>query len=219
MNPWHMRKPIFIPSKWTFVIFATISVACFALTLSFLNLPQQISYAKQASSIASQNMAVVSETPLIDSTKNVIDLPVHLIIPKIYVDTELEQVGLTPKGEIGIPNGRLNAAWFLHSVRPGEVGSAIITAHYGFWKDGTATVFNRLDQLNKEDQIFVEDTNGVIRTFVVQKLQSFDAEESVPEVFGSNDEKRRLNLITCEGVWNEKTKSYPKRLIVFAAEE
>lgn len=219
MNSWRMQKHITIPSKWTLVILVTISVACFALTLFFVNLPRQISYAKQVSSIASRNISAVSEITPVDSTKSVIDLPVHLTIPKIHVDTELEQVGLTPKGEIGIPEGRLNAAWFLHSARPGEVGSAIITAHYGYWKDGTATVFNRLDQLKKGDQIFVEDAHGVVRTFIVQKLQSFDADASVPEVFGSNDGKKHLNLITCEGAWNEKTKSYPKRLIVFAVEE
>lgn len=219
MNPWHMRKFIPIRSTWTLIILVTISVACFALTLFFVNLPRQISYAKQVSSIASQNVSPASEMPLIDSTKNVIDLPVHLIIPKIHVDAELEHVGLTLKGEIGIPKERLNAAWFFHSVRPGEVGSAIITAHYGYWKDGTATVFLRLDRLKKGDQILVEDAGGIVRTFIVQKLQSFDANASVPEVFRSNDEKKRLNLITCEGAWNEKTKSYPKRLIVFAAEE
>lgn len=219
MNSWQTKKRVVIPSKWTWIILGTISVACFALTIFFVNLPSQISYAKQFFSNKHSPVFYASEIPVSDSANNAIGLPVHLTIPKIHVDTVLEQVGLTPNGEVGVPKGRSNAAWFSDASRPGEVGSAILTGHYGYWKDGTSTVFNHLDRLKKGDRIFVDDELGVVRTFIVRELRTFDAQERVPDVFGSSDGKAHVNLITCKGTWNPVTQSYPKRLVVFTDQE
>jgi LPXTG-site transpeptidase (sortase) family protein len=147
------------------------------------------------------------------------NLPVRLKIPKINVDAAFEYVGLDPLGAMDIPKGPANVAWFNLGPRPGENGSAVIAGHYGRWKNGEGSVFDNLNKLGKGDRVYVEDENGAIISFVVRESRKYDPEADASDVFGSNDGKSHLNLITCEGVWNETEKSYSSRLVVFADKE
>lgn len=147
-----------------------------------------------------------------------IAMPIRLTIPKIKVDSNLEHVGLTPQGAVAVPKGPASAAWFNVGPRPGAVGSAVIVGHFG-WKDGIPAVFDNLHKLRKGDKLHVEGDTGETITFVVRELKTYGENEVAPEVFGSNDGKEHLNLITCQGVWNKTKKSYSKRLVVFTDRE
>jgi len=147
----------------------------------------------------------VSETPL----------PVHIIIPKINVSTAIESVGLTPQKAVDVPKGPIDVAWFKLGPRPGDSGNAIIVGHSG-WKDNKPAVFDSLSKLSLGDKLFVEDEKGATTTFVVQGSQRYDPNADASKVFISNDGKSHLNLITCEGVWDKVSKSYSKRLVIFA---
>lgn len=153
--------------------------------------------------------------PLLGAEEMRSGLPARLSIPRIGVDAALESVGLTPEGAMDVPTGPANAAWFSLGPRPGEEGSAVIAGHYG-WKDGLPAVFDDLSSLQKGDNIYVEDENGVLTAFVVRELRSYGEYEDAPEVFGSSDGKVHLNLVTCGGAWNANSKTYAKRLVVFA---
>jgi len=165
-------------------------------------------------------------TPLIQNAvvfqkkeQTVYGLPMRLKIPKINVDTTLEYVGLTSKGAVGVPKGPTSAAWFNFGPRPGDKGSAIITGHYGYWKNGKIGVFNNLYKLRKGDKLYVEDEKGVTAIFVVREFRTYDPKAKASGVFVSTDGKAHLNLITCEGTWNKISKSYPRRLVVFTDKE
>lgn len=145
-------------------------------------------------------------------------LPTRLKIPKINVDAAVEQVGLAANGTMDIPKNIDNVAWFQFGARPGENGSAVITGHYG-WKNGKALVFDSLDKLSKGDKLSIENDKGVAITFIVRESRSFDPKANTSDVFLSNDGKPHLNLVTCEGVWNEDSKNYPSRLVVFSDKE
>jgi LPXTG-site transpeptidase (sortase) family protein len=145
--------------------------------------------------------------------------PARLTIPKIKVNATLESVGLTPQGAVDVPKGPINVAWFNRSVHPGDSGSAVITGHYGYWKNGQLGVFNNLSKLSKGDKIYVKDKQGVTITFVVREFKIYGPKDNVPAVFMDVDGKAHLNLITCLGTWNKVTKSYPKRLVVFTDKE
>jgi len=71
----------------------------------------------------------------------VLGIPARLKIPKIKVDIALEQVGLTSQGAVDVPKGHSNGAWFNLGPRPGNIGSAVIVGHYGYWKNGTPTTW------------------------------------------------------------------------------
>lgn len=145
-------------------------------------------------------------------------LPTRLKIPKINVDAVVEYVGLTPEGTMDAPKNPVNVAWLDLVARPGEVGSAVIAGHEG-WKNGIPAVFDDLNKLKEEDEISVEDENGITTTFVVREIRIYKEGGDPSDVFASNDGKAHLNLITCAGDWDKVKKGYPERLVVFTDKE
>ncbi|MDO8240472.1 MAG: class F sortase [Candidatus Moranbacteria bacterium] len=145
--------------------------------------------------------------------------PMRLKIPNIGVDAVVESLALAPDGAMDTPKGPDTVAWFELGSLPGENGSAVITGHYGTWKNGQGSVFDNLHQLKAGDKIYVEDENGVRTAFVVREQRSLEPNADATDIFSSEDEQSHLNLITCEGTWNKDSKSYSKRLVVFADKE
>lgn len=145
-------------------------------------------------------------------------LPVRLKIPVINIDSVVEHVGLAPDGTMDIPKNPDDVAWFQLGQRPGENGSAVIAGHYG-WKDNKISAFDNLHKLSKGDKLYIEDENGIIISFVVRESKNYDYKTDAPDVFSSYDDKAHLNLVTCEGVWNEIFKNYSGRLVVFTDRE
>lgn len=144
-----------------------------------------------------------------------IGLPVRLVIPKINVAATVLSLGLTPTGAMDAPATPDDVAWFDQGPRPGEIGSAVISGHFG-WKNGQAAVFDDLHKLAAGDNIFLEDERGVRTAFVVRELRKLKEHDDAGAVFGVDDDRAHLNLITCGGVWNKTKKSYSDRLVVFA---
>ncbi|MDO8486144.1 MAG: class F sortase [Candidatus Staskawiczbacteria bacterium] len=147
------------------------------------------------------------------------EMPIFLKIPKINVDVAFEYVGVTSDGAMDVPKGPDNVAWFKLGPKPGEIGSSVISGHYGTWENGKGSVFDNLYKLRKGDKIYIENDRGVIISFVVRESRRYDPNENASEVFISSDGKAHLNIITCDGVWNEIYKTYSKRLVVFADKE
>lgn len=147
-----------------------------------------------------------------------VGLPMRLRIPKINVNAAIEHVALTADGAMNMPKDFADVAWYAPGPRPGENGNAVIDGHFGK-KNGKASVFDNLHQLQKGNKIYVEDDKGVITTFVVRESRVYDPAADVAEVFIATDGQAHLNLITCEGVWDPVSKSYSKRLVIFADKE
>ncbi|MDO8619738.1 MAG: class F sortase [bacterium] len=147
-----------------------------------------------------------------------ISSPVRLTIPKISVDAVIVQVGVTELGAMDVPKDPADTAWFNLGPRPGEIGSAVISGHYG-WKDNVPAVFDSLHEVQKGDKLYVEDEAGMKMVFIVREVRTFGENDDASEVFGSSDGKAHLNLITCEGEWNKARQSYGNRRIVFSDRE
>ncbi|MDP1709889.1 MAG: class F sortase, partial [Candidatus Komeilibacteria bacterium] len=81
------------------------------------------------------------------------------------------------------------------------------------------SVFDDLHKLKPGDKIYVKDDKGETISFVMRGSERYDPQADAADVFNSKDIKSHLNLVTCEGVWNEVAESYPKRLVVFADKE
>lgn len=145
-------------------------------------------------------------------------LPVNLKIPAINVDAAIESVGITSKGEMDVPKSPANAAWYNRGPRPGEKGSSVIDGHSGY-KDNIPAIFDNLSKLRSGDKIYLKDEKGVTNIFVVRVSRDYDPKADASGVFHSSDGKAHLNLITCEGVWDNTKKSYSSRLVVFADKE
>lgn len=147
------------------------------------------------------------------------EIPVRLVIPKIHVDVIIDSVGLTQSGGIDVPQSPMHAGWLKLEPRPGQEGNAIIDGHFGWWKDGTPGIFNELSLLQMGDKIYTQDQAGAIITFVVQKIRIYDKSVSVGDALGLADGAMHLDIITCQGAWNNAEKTYSSRLIVFADKE
>lgn len=141
-------------------------------------------------------------------------LPVRLKIPAISVDAAIEDALITTDGRMDVPAGNVNVAWFALGPNPGQIGSAVIGGHFGIDK-GVPRVFYDLDKLKIGDKIYVIDDKGNTIAFVVRDIKLFDRNADATTVFTSSDGKAHLNLITCEGVWNQVNGTYPDRRVVF----
>ena len=144
-------------------------------------------------------------------------LPVHLQIPSIGVDSFIEDAYITPDGNMEVPSGTVDVAWFALGPHPGQVGSAVIGGHFGI-ENGTPFVFYNLSKLKVGDNIYTIDDKGNTTKFVVNSTALFAANADATTVFTSNDGLAHLNLITCEGIWNEISGEYPQRTVVFTTE-
>jgi len=142
-------------------------------------------------------------------------MPVRLKIPSINIDAAVESLGLTTGGAMDAPKGPDNVAWYKLGQRPGEEGSAVIAGHSN-WNKGAPAVFDKINQLQPGDRLYIMDDKGRTTIFAVRELRNYNQNDDAAAVFGSSDGKAHLNLITCEGAWNKVTKSYSKRLVVFA---
>ncbi len=141
-------------------------------------------------------------------------LPVRLQIPVISVDSAIEDALITPDGRMDVPSGSVNVAWFALGPHPGQVGSAVIGGHFGI-TNGVPFVFYNLDKLKIGDTIYIIDDRGGTLAFVVRSIKSFDRNADATTVFTSDDGLAHLNLITCEGIWNQVNGNYPQRLVIF----
>lgn len=149
-----------------------------------------------------------------NSRSNPSGLPVRLKIPTIEVNSAIEDALITSDGRMDVPEGSKNVAWFALGPKPGDTGSAVIGGHFGI-KDEVPFVFYDLDKLNIGDQIYVVNDKGITLIFIVRSTKLFDRDADATSVFTSYDGLAHLNLITCEGEWNEANGTYPKRLVVF----
>lgn len=146
------------------------------------------------------------------SLQQAYELPTTLMIPSINVNASIEDIALTEAGDLDVPSNSINVGWYALGPRPGENGSSVIDGHVD-GKDGNPGVFSNLHKLKKGDELYIKDSKGKLITFIVRESQIYDTDYAT-EVFTPSD-KPYLNLITCDGSWNEITKSYSKRLVVF----
>jgi LPXTG-site transpeptidase (sortase) family protein len=205
-----LRRKQFIKLASGIILFTVILVLAF-----FYNLKYQTPIVPPSSKMittVSPSSKIITTAPLEQLSYGE---PVRINIPAINIDTTFENVGVTPEGAMAMPKNIDEIGWYDLGTRPGNSGSAVIAGHYGY-KKGQAAAFNNIYKLIKGDKILVIDSNGNTISFVVKEIKSYDPQANTAEVFISNDGVSHLNLITCEGVWNETTKSYSGRLVIFA---
>lgn len=141
-------------------------------------------------------------------------LPVRLVIPKLNVNTTVEDMRLTAAGNMAVPTDVVGVGWYEYGPHPGNKGSAVMAGHLDGLQ-GQPGVFAQLDKLQQGDQVLVVDDTGKTVSFVVRETRTYGQDEQPSEVFNSSDGSH-INLITCTGDWYASQHSYAKRLVVFA---
>ncbi len=162
------------------------------------------------SPLASPTVVAVTPSP----TSIIIAQPSKIVIPTLGLETQVEIVGQDSQGRMDVPKADANVAWYQLGAKPGEIGSAVVAGHYDS-KTGGPAVFYELSSLQPGDEINVVGAQNEQLTFVVEKIETYkDATFPVKTVFSQND-ARRLNLITCAGTFDKTAKNYSDRTVVF----
>ena len=161
---------------------------------------------------------ITKPIPVISYQGSEVGFPLRIKIPKIKINSVVENVGLTQAGAIDAPKGPANVGWFTDSPSPGEIGSSVMDGHSG-WKNNVPAVFDNLYKLKKGDKMYVEDDKGNTITFVIREIRKYNPDADAQDVFNLNDNKAHLNLITCTGAWNNIKKTHSERLVVFTDRE
>ena len=140
--------------------------------------------------------------------------PQTFSIPKIHVTATVESVGMDQEGRMDVPSNADNVAWYNLGFRPGAKGSAVFAGHYDK-ESGDPAVFWDIKQLAKGDEVVVADASGKTYTYAVVRTAQYPYNEfPLQEVFGQS-EKAMLNLITCQGNWDDNKQNYSHRMVVY----
>jgi len=173
-------------------------------------------YRAAPASFNNRAAVAVPESVIIHDAVPVVPIspPVKLTISKINVNAVVQPVGLTAEGNMDIDENPKQAAWYELGPKPGQEGSAVIAGHYG-WKKSVPSVFNDLNKLVAGDEISTIGDDGKVMTFVVTRSATYEPNQDATDVFKSDDGKAHLNLVTCQGSWNNTVRTYSERLVVF----
>lgn len=200
-------KKIFI----ILLIFLAIAGGYFGLKTSHSS-PEVISQQAQQKDLPENSK---QKDNLTETTAPVYGIPKTIRISKIKVDAPVESVGLDAKKAMDVPKNSDNAGWYNLGVKPGEKGNAVLDGHLDK-SSGAPAIFWDVAKLEIGEKIIIEDENGKSTTFSVVKNTKYPYDNfPLQEVFGPT-EKRMLNLISCNGVWNSKTHNYSQRTVVYA---
>jgi len=142
--------------------------------------------------------------------------PKLLTMPSIDTEVFIQKVGIDQRQQVAVPTNVHLAGWFVNSARPGAKGLSIIDGHV----DGRTTqnaAFGKLDQLKAGDRFSVEYGDGTNAHFQIKQLQTVTADEAVNVLFSQDPSiKSQLNLVTCTGTFDRKSKTYNQRIIVIS---
>ncbi len=144
-------------------------------------------------------------------------LPSRIIIPKLDIDTDVQLVGITKKGNMAVPTNFTDTGWYKYGATPGQEGSAVIAGHQTNALSLPA-VFMRLPELEEGDDIYVVREDGLKLRFKVIKEEILPYNLTGPKLEEIFNRKggRYLNLITCDGEWLPEAKTNDKRLVIYA---
>jgi len=149
-----------------------------------------------------------------DTAENPAHYPERIRIPRLGIDTGVQHVGVNASGNMAVPTNYTDTAWYKYGPAPGEGGSAVIAGHVNNGL-GLSGVFERLSELETGDDIYVTRADGKEVHFVVAGKRSYPYDDAPADVIFNPSGSVRLNLITCEGKWVKKDKTYDQRLVVF----
>jgi sortase (surface protein transpeptidase) len=142
-------------------------------------------------------------------------LPTELQIPAIGVDVSLSTLGLNPDGTVQVPTDIQQPGWYRLGSSPGQIGSAVILGHVDSYQ-GPA-VFFKLRDLVAGDLINVNLADGLTAQFKVTTVSMY-LKSSFPDqtVYGSHGISG-LQLVTCSGVFDDRTGHYLSNIVVYSS--
>jgi sortase (surface protein transpeptidase) len=122
-------------------------------------------------------------------------------------------LGLRDDDSLDVPRSASTVGWYERSAMPGQAGPAVLAAHVDF--RGEAGAFSRLGEMRPGETVEVHRDDDTTAVFVVDRVERH-AKDAFPTdaVYGPTDDSE-IRLITCGGVFDERTRSYGDNIVVF----
>ena len=143
-----------------------------------------------------------------------VSVPIHISIPSLYISTSVTQLGLQPNGQVAVPANASTVGWYKFGPTPGQLGAAVILGHVDSLK--TPGAFLELRNIKKGARIDVRLANGVTTHFRVQKVILYPTVSFPSREVYTSSSSQELNLVTCGGLFNFKTRHYESSLVVYS---
>jgi hypothetical protein len=142
--------------------------------------------------------------------------PVSIDIAAIH--SGVLPIGKAPDGTLAVPQPGpdLNkAAWYDHSVTPGQAGPSVIEGHVDSLSG--PSVFYSLGAVKPGNSIRVTRKDGSVAIFTVNAVRSYPSHAAFPTavVYGADLAHPTLRLITCSN-FDNSTGHYVGNTVVFA---
>lgn len=141
--------------------------------------------------------------------------PRSIRIEKLNIDAYVQRVSVTKENAMATPNNIAFTGWYIGSVTPGSDGLSIINGHAGGrYIDG---VFKNLKRLTNGDSIQVQRGDLSWHTYKVFSVKTVSVADANKALYERNPLlPKQLNLITCDGSFNDASQTYDERTIVVA---
>ena len=143
------------------------------------------------------------------------DIPKRIYLKDLMKDGYIQMVGIDQYDQVAVPSNVHMAGWYVNSVRPGQEGLSIMTGH----RDGVMTkgIFRYLENSKVGDTIEIEYGDGSMRYFEVIDIKEVSIEDAYDLMYERVEGiDIQLNLITCSGRYNRRTRTYDNRAIVIS---
>ena len=146
-------------------------------------------------------------------------VPVSVSIPAIRVRARIISLGLTRGGALAVPplaQAARITSWYDQGPAPGQPGASAILGHVDARNIGPAVFYN-LGNLRPGARIYVRLRNGETVVFETYSVALY-AKTKFPtaRVFGYTSWPT-LRLITCGGVFDQRTGHYLGNIVAFAS--
>jgi sortase A len=143
------------------------------------------------------------------------DIPRRLIIPALGIDANIQDVGISRRGNMAVPSNYSDVGWYRYRATPGEQGSAVLAGHFDNGA-GFPAVFGEISNLAPGDKIYVVLKNDERQEFQVISVENYDYLNAPLDLIFNRTGGAYLTLITCAGEWLDESQVYDERTVVFA---
>ena len=141
--------------------------------------------------------------------------PVELRVPSVDIRMKVEPTGVTPDGQMALPERPTVAGWYKFGPEPLEPGSTVLAGHVDSRRFGVGPLA-RLSELTPGDLMSVRLQGGREVRYRVAAVQRFDKQSRALEAVFDRDGPSILRVVTCGGAYDPDSGGYKDNVVLTA---
>jgi hypothetical protein len=145
--------------------------------------------------------------------------PVGIRVDGVGIDAPVVEMGIEEGDEggsaVAVPEDVAVAGWYKYGPRPGEPGSAVVTAHVDSAAQGAGAFFPLRDA-EEGSVVTVSYADGSEAAFEIVGRRTYPKSTLPVEELFTRTGDPVLTLITCGGAFDPVTRHYEENVVVFA---